>query len=75
MKKQGDSLYASDEAPGENQNTTVTQGAYESSNVQSMKQMTEMIETVRAYTSVSRMLEASDETRGKAIEQLGNPPR
>ena len=75
MKKQGDSLYTSNEASGENQNTTVTQGAYETSNVQSMKQMTEMIETVRAYTSVSKMLEATDESRGKAIEQLGNPPR
>ena len=75
MEKQGSSLYASDETPGAGENVTVTQGAYETSNVQSMKQMTEMIETVRAYTSVSRMLEATDETRGKAIEQLGNPAR
>ncbi len=74
MKKQGDSLYSSEEAPGENQNTTVTQGSYETSNVQSMRQMTKMIETVRAYTSVSKMLEVSDEIRGKAIQQLGTPP-
>ena len=73
MQKQGSSLYASDETPGSGENITVTQGAYETSNVQAMKQMTEMVETVRAYTSVSRMLEVTDETRGKAIQQLGNP--
>ena len=73
MKKEGNSLYLSDEAPGENRNTTITQGAYETSNVQSMQQMTEMVETVRAYTAVSKMLQATDETKGKAIQQLGNP--
>jgi flagellar basal-body rod protein FlgF len=71
MKKQGNSLYNSDETPRTSENTTVIQGAYETSNVQSMKEMTKMIETVRAYTSVSRMLEVADQTRGKAIQQLG----
>ncbi len=71
MRKQGDSLYTSDETPTESTATTIVQGAFEASNVQPMKQMTQMIETVRAYTSVSRMLEAVDESRGKAIQQLG----
>jgi flagellar basal-body rod protein FlgF len=74
MSKEGNSLYASDETPGSSDKTTITQGAYETSNVQSMKQMTEMIETVRAYASVSKMIEATDDTRGKAIQQLGSPP-
>ena len=71
MRKQGSSLYDSGEAPEAATGVTVTQGAFETSNVQPMKQMTEMIETVRAYTSVARMIEAVDETRGKAIQQLG----
>ncbi len=71
MRKQGTSLYASDETPRDSENPVVTQGAYETSNVHSMKQMTQMIDTVRAYTSVSRLIEAVDETRGKAIQQLG----
>ena len=74
MSKEGNSLYASDETPGSSDKITITQGAYETSNVQSMKQMTEMIETVRAYASVSKMIEATDDTRGKAIQQLGSPP-
>ncbi len=71
MRKQGNSLYESNETPTDSNTTSVIQGAFETSNVHSMKQMTQMIETVRAYTSVSRMLEATDETRGKAIQQLG----
>jgi flagellar basal-body rod protein FlgF len=71
LSKQGTSLYASKQMPTEAQNTTVTQGSYESSNVQPMRELTQMIETVRAYTSVSKMIEAADETRGKAIDQLG----
>ncbi len=73
LRKEGNSLYSSRETPTPGEGITVTQGAFEASNVQPMKQMTEMIETVRAYTSVSRMLEATDETRGKAIQQLGTP--
>ncbi len=73
MSKQGNSLYNSEETPVDGENITVTQGAFETSNVQSMKQMTQMIETVRAYSSVAKMLEAVDETRGKAIQQLGRP--
>ncbi len=71
MSKQGNSLYNSQETPVDGENITVTQGAFETSNVQPMKQMTQMIETVRAYSSVSKMVEAVDETRGKAIQQLG----
>ena len=71
MRKLGTSLYSSEEIPSEAENTAVVQGSFEASNVQPMKEMTQMIETVRAYASVSRMLEAADETRGKAIQQLG----
>ncbi len=71
MSKQGNSLYNSDETPVDSENPIVTQGAYETSNVQPMKQMTQMIETVRAYSSIAKMLEAVDESRGKAIQQLG----
>ena len=73
MKKQGSSLYQTAQTPADNENTSIIQGAFETSNVQSMQQMTQMIETVRAYSSVSKMLEAADESRGKAIQQLGNP--
>lgn len=71
MKKEGSSLYSTDEAPQAPESFAVIQGSYEGSNVQAMQEMTSMIETVRAYSSVSKMLEAADETRGQAIQQLG----
>jgi len=73
LKKEGSSLYNSAESPSPAQKTSVIQGSYESSNVSAMKELTQMIETVRAYSSVSQMLKANDESRGKAIEQLGRP--
>jgi flagellar basal-body rod protein FlgF len=71
LRKQGSSLYKADETPREAGKAVIIQGAYEGSNVQPMKEMTDMIETVRAYGSISRMLEATDESRGKAIASLG----
>jgi flagellar basal-body rod protein FlgF len=71
MKKRGDSLYTSDETPQPARNAKIIQGSYENSNVQPMQELTQMIETVRAYESVTRMLTATDETRGQAIQQLG----
>jgi flagellar basal-body rod protein FlgF len=71
MKKQGDSLYSSEEAPRPAEQSRIIQGSYESSNVQSMQELSAMIDTVRAYESVSRMLAVTDETRGQAIQQLG----
>jgi flagellar basal-body rod protein FlgF len=71
MSKQGASTYSSKETPTDAENTQVIQGAYEASNVQAMREMTDMISTVRAYSSISRTMEAVDETRGKAIQELG----
>jgi flagellar basal-body rod protein FlgF len=71
MKKTGASLYASKESPQPVERPNIIQGAYEGSNVRPMREMTDMIETVRAYGSISHMLEATDESRGKAIAALG----
>lgn len=71
MKKQGDSLYSTEETPQPATSAHLVQGSYENSNIQPMQELSAMIETVRAYESVSRMLAATDETRGQAIQQLG----
>ena len=49
----------------------LVQGAYESSNVQSIAEVTRMIEVTRAYESVTRMIQRQDELRIEAINQLG----
>lgn len=71
LKKSGDSLYASEQEARPAATAKVVQGSYETSNVQPMRELSSMIETVRAYEEVSRLLTATEETRGQAIQQLG----
>ncbi|WP_421791090.1 flagellar hook-basal body complex protein [Hyphobacterium sp.] len=47
------------------------QGYVETSNVQPILELTRMIETMRAYSSVSRFLSQGEELSRKAIERLG----
>jgi flagellar basal-body rod protein FlgF len=50
----------------------VQQGTVELSNVQSVVEMTRLIEVTRAYESISRMIANTDELRQKAISLLGD---
>jgi len=51
----------------------VRQGFTESSNVRPMLEITTMMQVSRAYGSVSRMINDTDELSRKAIERLGRP--
>ena len=51
--------------------TRVLQGYLEGSNVQPIKELTHMMEVNRAYSSVTRMIQQTDELHRKAIERLG----
>jgi len=75
MKKQGNSLYSASEQPSPAGHTNIIQGSFEQSNVQAMKEMSTMIETVRAYTTISKLMQVTDDVRGKAIQQLGQTER
>ena len=75
LSKEGETLFASTQQPEPAENVRVLQGVVESSNVQPISELTRMIETVRAYTSISQMLAREQDLRRQAIEQLGTPPR
>lgn len=49
----------------------VTQGAIEQSNVQSVAEMTQMIDVLRTYQSVQKMIDTEHERMRTAIRQLG----
>jgi flagellar basal-body rod protein FlgF len=51
----------------------VMQGALESSNVNSIESLTEMIDTVRAYADVQKSITVMDDIRGIAANQIGKP--
>jgi flagellar basal-body rod protein FlgF len=76
LLKDGSNLYQA--PPGANPvpNTTakVNQGFIEKSNVNSVVEMSRMIEVTRAYTQISAMLQQQTDMRKSAIEKLADVP-
>src|SRR5437763_11566017 len=52
----------------------VTQGAIEKSNVQSVTEMTRMVEITRAYTQIAQILQNQSDMRRSAIDKLAEVP-
>ena len=75
LKKQGETLFSTNQQPDTAENARVLQGVVEKSNVQPISELSRMIETVRAYTNMAQTLSQAQDLRRDAIEQLGTPPR
>lgn len=71
LKKEAGLLFSTNQAPQEAENAKLHQGMVEKSNVQPVVEMTKMIETMRAYQSISKALQKTDELRSDAISRLG----
>jgi len=75
LVKEGSNLYAA--GAGVAQPDTVSkvqQGYIEKSNVNSVAEMSRMIEVTRAYTSISAMLQQQGDLRKTALERLADVP-
>jgi flagellar basal-body rod protein FlgF len=75
LLKQGSNLYSA--GPGAAQADTrsqVQQGFIEKSNVNSVAEMSRMIEVTRAYTQISTMLQQESDMHKTAIEKLAEVP-
>lgn len=53
------------------ENTTVSQGFLENSNVNPVQAMTEMIETSRAFEAYQKVIQSADEATSKSINDVG----
>lgn len=71
LKKEGALLMSSEVPPQPATDATVAQGIIEKSNVQPVVELTRMIDTLRAYTSITQTLQKTHELRQTAIERLG----
>mgnify|MGYP002403102674 CR=1 FL=1 len=73
LEKGGDGLYrnASNVEPMEANDVQIRQGMLESSNVNPLLEMTNLIEISRAYESVTRMIENTTDLSRRAVERLG----
>ena len=70
IKKVGDNLYDA-ASPIQNANVTVRQGSLEKSNVNVTSEMVSMMEIMRNFESNQKVLQAIDETLGKAVNDVG----
>lgn len=73
LEKRGDGLYrnASNAAAVEANDVQVRQAMLEGSNVNPIIEITNLIEIQRAYESVTRMIENSNDLSRRAVERLG----
>jgi flagellar basal-body rod protein FlgF len=69
MVKEGDSLYRSEQVQPAG-TYHILQGMLEESNVNTIRQMMEMINLTRSYETNQKALTAHDETLGKAVTEL-----
>lgn len=74
LKKQGEMLFSTEQQPDPAEDARVLQGVIEKSNVKPISELSRMIETVRAYTTMAQTLSQAQDLRRDAIEQLGTPP-
>ncbi|MCD8570265.1 MAG: flagellar basal-body rod protein FlgF [Alphaproteobacteria bacterium] len=70
LTPQGDNLYTTDAAPLPPTKTKMKQGYIEGSNVEGVLEMTRMIETLRDYQSVQRLMDSENERLRSAIRKL-----
>lgn len=73
LEKGGDGLYrnASNAAPAAANDVQVRQGMLEGSNVNPILEITNLIEIQRAYESVTKMIENTNDLSRRAVERLG----
>ena len=76
LVKEGSNLYAAgvDALPQPDTASKVSQGFIEKSNVNSVLEMSRMIEVTRAYASISTMLQQQSDMRKTAIDKLAEVP-
>jgi flagellar basal-body rod protein FlgF len=74
LRKQGDNLYSvfAGEAPAIASDCKVMQGYLESSNVDIATEMVDMITVYRTYEANQKILTMTDETLGRAVNDLGS---
>jgi len=75
LEKQGDNLFAATSDPGApDPKAIVRQGYVEKSNVNSVLEMTRMIQVTRSYQSVASLLQQEGDLQKTAIERLADVP-
>ncbi len=57
--------------PGEEKKSHISQGYLETSNVEVVKEMVQMLTSLREFEAYQKMIQAFDEASGKTINEMG----
>lgn len=71
LEKIGANLFRAPQEADPDASVRVTQGVLETSNVQSVREISRLVEVQRAYEMQANMIRKADELRQSAIQQLG----
>lgn len=74
LRKTGSSLFKAADPeirPREARDYRISQGVVESSNVNAIRTMTEMIETIRVFQTYQKVISAADEATSKTVNEVG----
>jgi len=72
LVKEGTNLYSTTQTPTPAASATVLQGALESSNVEPVVEMSQMIEIMRAYQSMATLMQSHEDLKRAAIDKLAS---
>jgi flagellar basal-body rod protein FlgG len=75
LEKQGDVLFRSvvPNPPATTANAVVRQGAVETANVQPVRLLVSVMETSRAYEAYQKVIQAFNDTAGRAVNDIAGP--
>jgi flagellar basal-body rod protein FlgF len=72
LVKEGANLYSTTQAPQPATSATVLQGAIESSNVEPVVEMSQMIEIMRAYQAMTSLMQSHEDLKRSAVDKLAS---
>lgn len=75
LRKTGGNLFRSDNpaaGPADAQDYIISQGSLEASNVDAIRTMTEIIETMRVFETYQKVIRASDDATAKTVSEVGS---
>jgi flagellar basal-body rod protein FlgF len=74
LKKEGASLYSTDQEPKAVENPVIHQGAVEASNVQPVLEISHMIQVMRAYQATANLTQSQEDLMRNAIDKISQAP-
>jgi flagellar basal-body rod protein FlgF len=74
LKKEGASLYSTSQSPTAAEDTKITQGMLETSNVEPVIEISHMIDVMRAYQATATLTQSQEDLKRQAIDKLGSVP-